>query len=145
MKCPDCEFDFKGVCIDPFDWKNNEGNFVCRYQEGAICTGRVKLEINEIIRQAHANAVEKGFWENGGNIGEKLMLIVTELAEGMEAVRKDNLDGVEPMSGSLCEELADAVIRICDLAGHLNLDLDAAIRNKMEFNKTRPRLHGKKF
>lgn len=34
-------------------------------------------------------------------------------------------------------ELADAVIRIADLAGYLGLDVGAAIIEKMEFNKTR--------
>ena len=117
----------------------------------AFCGFIPKSEIDSLIFFAHANAVDKGFWEKSkfnideDVLGSKLMLIVTEIAEGMEAVRKDNLDGVEPMSDSLCEELADAVIRICDLCGHLNLDLDTAIRNKMEYNKTREYLHGKRL
>lgn len=35
-------------------------------------------------------------------------------------------------------ELADAVIRIMDLAGALNLDIGGAIAEKMAFNKIRP-------
>jgi len=35
-------------------------------------------------------------------------------------------------------ELADAVIRICDLAGYLKLDLGGAIDEKLAFNATRP-------
>ena len=42
-------------------------------------------------------------------------------------------------------ELADAVIRIADLCGHLGIDLEAAIREKMEYNATRPYKHGKSF
>lgn len=42
-------------------------------------------------------------------------------------------------------ELADAVIRIADLAGALGIDLDAAIVEKMAFNENRPYKHGKKF
>lgn len=42
-------------------------------------------------------------------------------------------------------ELADAVIRIADLCGHLGIDLEAAIALKMEYNEGRPFKHGKKF
>lgn len=42
-------------------------------------------------------------------------------------------------------ELADAVIRIADLAGALGIDLDAAIGEKMAFNENRPYKHGKRF
>ena len=42
-------------------------------------------------------------------------------------------------------ELADAVIRIADLAGALGIDLDRAIAEKMAFNEKRPYKHGKKF
>ena len=42
-------------------------------------------------------------------------------------------------------ELADAVIRIADLCGHMGIDLEAAIAMKMDYNETRPFKHGKKF
>ena len=42
-------------------------------------------------------------------------------------------------------ELADAVIRIADLCGHLGIDLDAVIRLKMTYNEGRPHKHGKQF
>jgi NTP pyrophosphatase (non-canonical NTP hydrolase) len=42
-------------------------------------------------------------------------------------------------------ELADAVIRIADLCGHLGIDLEAAIDLKMAYNETRPFKHGKRF
>ena len=42
-------------------------------------------------------------------------------------------------------ELADAVIRICDFCGLHGIDLEAAIEAKMEYNRGRPRRHGKVF
>lgn len=42
-------------------------------------------------------------------------------------------------------ELADAVIRIADLCGHLGIDLDAVIAEKMAYNDGRPYKHGKRF
>jgi hypothetical protein len=46
------------------------------------------MEINEIMTDIHRNAVAKGFWEND-NIGEKLMLVVSELSESLEAHRSN--------------------------------------------------------
>lgn len=42
-------------------------------------------------------------------------------------------------------ELADAVIRIADLCGHLGIDLDAVIAEKMAYNAGRHYKHGKRF
>ena len=42
-------------------------------------------------------------------------------------------------------ELADAAIRIADLAYLLNLDLSELVREKAEYNRTRPYKHGRKF
>ena len=42
-------------------------------------------------------------------------------------------------------ELADTVIRCFDMADFYGIDLEAAILEKHEFNKSRPYLHGKKF
>jgi NTP pyrophosphatase (non-canonical NTP hydrolase) len=66
------------------------------------------------------------------------MLIVGELSEAEDALRKGDY-------AHIAEELADVVIRTADLAGGLGFDLEKAIEEKMERNKHRPRLHGKKF
>lgn len=42
-------------------------------------------------------------------------------------------------------ELADAVIRIADLCGHLGIDLGEALELKMKYNEGRPYKHGKQF
>lgn len=41
-------------------------------------------------------------------------------------------------------ELADAVIRIFDICGHYNIDLERIIEEKMNYNETRPYKHGGK-
>jgi NTP pyrophosphatase (non-canonical NTP hydrolase) len=72
------------------------------------------------------------------NIGEKLMLIVSEVAEAMEGHRKDLMDDKLPHRKMVEVELADALIRICDLAGFLGLDLAGATIEKLAFNQQRP-------
>ncbi|OHE41493.1 MAG: hypothetical protein A2Y16_05485 [Tenericutes bacterium GWF2_57_13] len=41
-------------------------------------------------------------------------------------------------------ELADIVIRVMDICGYHGIDLEAAIAEKMEYNRTRPMRHGGK-
>ncbi len=94
------------------------------------------LTLKEWCQTCHAIAKEKGFWEKERNMGEALMLIVTELAEAMEAHRKQDHENFR-------EELADTFIRLFDLCGGLGIDIQAEIAKKNETNKSRPYKHGK--
>lgn len=71
------------------------------------------------------------------NIPEKLMLIVSEVAEAMEGHRKNLADDKLPHRKMLEVELADAVIRIFDLAGGVGLDVAGALHEKLVFNAQR--------
>ena len=71
-------------------------------------------------------------------VAEKLCLIHSEVSEGMEGHRKGKIDDHLPHRTMLEVELADAVIRIADLAGALGLDLGGAIAEKMAYNAVRP-------
>ena len=95
----------------------------------------------------HSWAKSKGFWDGGArNDGEMLMLMVSELAEALEALREGNPpDDKLPDFSSFEVELADVIIRIMDLAAARDLRIGAAILAKVEFNQTRPYKHGKAF
>ena len=45
--------------------------------------------INELSNQIHQNAKNKGFYDGEINIGEKLLLIHSEVSEAVEADRED--------------------------------------------------------
>mgnify|MGYP001596036202 CR=1 FL=1 len=92
--------------------------------------------LNELAEICHAIAVSKGFWEGPRNRGEALMLIVTELAEAMEAYRKQE-------DAHFKEEIADTFIRLLDLCGGLKIDIEAEIQKKANKNLNRPYKHGK--
>ena len=94
--------------------------------------------MNRLQQELHELAVSKGFWKVSTNIGEKIALIHSELSEALEAYRKGDEDNFK-------EELADTMIRLFDLAGHMKFSLYDEIQKKNSFNKTRPYLHGKKF
>lgn len=68
----------------------------------------------------------------------KLMLIVSELGEALEAIRKKDAENE-------LEEIADAFIRLLDYAGTYKLRLAEAVIKKMAVNEGRPYKHGKEF
>lgn len=76
-------------------------------------------------------------------IGTKLFLIVTELSEGFESLRKTGYEGHVEGEGNLGEELGDATIRIGDLAHMIQTHLGGETITKMGVNSKRPHLHGK--
>ncbi|GAH61884.1 unnamed protein product, partial [marine sediment metagenome] len=41
------------------------------------------------------------------------------------------------------EEIADTFIRLLDIVGTLNIDIEAQIQRKMDINFVRPKQHGK--
>jgi len=90
----------------------------------------------------HAASKKAGWW-NGVDLSDrnvvpvKLCLIHSEISEAMEGHRKNLPDDHLPHRSMLEVELADAVIRIADLAGALGLDLGGAIAEKMAYNASR--------
>lgn len=71
------------------------------------------------------------------NKGELLMLMVSELSEALEGIRKNLQDDKLPHRSMEEVELADCLIRIFDYAGHYGLDLEGAYREKRAYNWTR--------
>ncbi|MDD5561569.1 MAG: MazG nucleotide pyrophosphohydrolase domain-containing protein [Candidatus Omnitrophica bacterium] len=97
------------------------------------------LVISDLIKQCHRTAKSKGWWINSRNDGELIALMHSELSEALEAMRKGG------KKEELAEELADCCIRIFDYCGSRKINLEEALSKKMEYNKTRPHRHGKKF
>jgi len=128
------------------------------------------MEIKELCARAHNTAVEKGFYGTDGcgdrNIGEMLMLIVSELGEAIEAHRKGDWAELgmarklyesslknddytrlfrDVIKDSMQDEIADAFIRLADLCSYMNIDIESHILAKMKYNDGRETLHGKKY
>ena len=76
-------------------------------------------------------------------ITQKIMLIVSELGEAVEAIRKDKY-GIE-MKDTFEDEIADSLLRTFDLCEMLGIDIEKQLEWKREFNKTREKMHGKNF
>lgn len=120
------------------------------------------LNITEYCNEAYKTATEKGFHEKFTNFGEKVMLIITELAEAVEADRHkhyamdvpeessfDSPDFVSTFEAftkdTVEDEIADTFIRLFDLCADINIDIESHIKAKMAYNKTRLYKHGKHY
>lgn len=120
-----------------------------------------KEELNGLVELCHGLSNEAGWWvdrETGIDLKEavnnppdkihnligklvvvqKLCLSHSEVSEAMEGHRKNLMDDKLPHRKMIEVELADAVIRIMDLAGAMNLDLGGALVEKLVFNTQRP-------
>jgi NTP pyrophosphatase (non-canonical NTP hydrolase) len=112
--------------------------------------------LNDLSAEIHEWAEGKGFWDhqfirssgvpgisdgeimatNPSIYEEKLMLIVSEAAEVLEA-RRDGDEALEQ------EECADILIRVLDYCGARGFDIGPAVVAKMAVNRNRPHLHGR--
>lgn len=114
-----------------------------------------RLNYNQLAAEVHANSVKHGWWENQPSIEHFLTLVVCELAEAVEADRKGIKADIalferriqeKPseheaatyeqryaywfeayIKDSVGDELADAAIRLLDIAGAYNWSFNKPI------------------
>lgn len=117
-------------------------------------------KISSILDEDFRNAVKQAFR------GQRLALVTSEISEALESIRKkdvklisnsvkaviENAEGeyfvktfTDFVKDSYQDELADSVIRLLDIAGGEDIDLEWHIVQKLRYNKTRAKMHGKKF
>jgi NTP pyrophosphatase (non-canonical NTP hydrolase) len=99
---------------------------------------------------------KSGWWEEfqgepltRTEIAAKLCLIHSEVSEALEDARNPELDlakvyvkGEKPTG--FPSELADIIIRVFDLCGYMNIDIEEMVKIKMKYNEGRQFRHGGK-
>jgi len=109
--------------------------------------------LSRLSADIHQNNIDAGWWDKPREDGTLLMLMVSEIAEAMEGLRKDLMDDKLSHYKMVDVELADALIRILDYCGSRDIDIGQIVAEKRAFNFTRAdhqrenraTEHGKKF
>jgi NTP pyrophosphatase (non-canonical NTP hydrolase) len=118
----------------------------------------LKVDINDKLKNVHAAAKEKGFWDTEERILNKCQVILDpEDLEVLKMVFKaqrialihsevsEVLEGLRSGVNNAPEEIADIIIRCNDYAGGYKIDLEKAISDKIDKNRKRPYKHNKLF
>ena len=125
------------------------------------------MNLTELSQRIHAGNVERGFYEHPATFPDRCMLIVSEIAEAVEAHRNGRTTEhgdvdqacrmaameMTPFVGffkdkvkdTVEDEIADAIIRLLDLSGYMHIDIDAHVAAKLSYNATRGIRHGKAY
>jgi hypothetical protein len=110
-----------------------------------------KTNLHQTVSEIYTGNVEAGWYSDPKtgeriqrNIPEMMMLMVSEISEAMEGVRKNLSDDKLPHRTMVVAELADVFIRWADLVGYLEslgyvdaLEIDEVIYEKREYNANR--------
>ena len=95
-------------------------------------------DLGQLASRINAWSKGKGFICLYEDIPKKLALVHSEVSEALEADRTSDWQNFE-------EELADILIRVLDLTGNFDIDIETAIQQKMLKNESRPHKHGKRY
>lgn len=109
------------------------------------------MNLNDWASLCHQHSLDSGWWKPPSILSRstfrawreiatpvKIALIHSEVSEALEGFRKGGWDDHLPHRLQSEVELADALIRIFDLAGAHNFDLMGAVREKFLYNLERP-------
>jgi NTP pyrophosphatase (non-canonical NTP hydrolase) len=106
----------------------------------------IRKTLNQVATECYGISAVHGFHTPElDRFSEKIALAHSELSEALEADRIGDPASDKIRTSSRAEELADAVIRIFDMAVMAGIDIGEAISLKMEYNKLRPLRHGKDY
>lgn len=111
--------------------------------------------LNALAVHINEGNVKQGFWEEREICrkagvehlfkSSRFDLMHSELSEATEAVRKDLMSDHLPHRKGEEEELADVIIRVLDYCGAYGIPIGEVVKEKLEYNKSRPFKHGKKY
>ena len=125
-----------------------------------IAMNRIKrakeTTLNTLRDAIYEDAVAHGLWESTDYTVKECIESARQEGEpadqgemmrgwAMETIRREvnELEDASADAEEYADELADVIIMSLSVAGYMRIDIDEAVRRKMEINKARPWKHGK--
>lgn len=127
----------------------------------------MQIDLNTISKAIHEGNVRQGFYDDKPSRDRQLLLIITELAEAVEADRHGKHCSLSSnalltllkfeddkyfksqfkneVKDTFEDEIADTLIRLFDVCGYLDIDIDKHISAKVRYNSLREYKHGKRY
>ena len=144
--CDECEFSDGNVK----KWRSLMGDALAYIEQLEN-----HISLNTLRDAIYEDAVAHGLWESTDYTVKRCMDEMRRCEKAFEPddvmrgwaaqvvrMEADELEEAEE-ADEYAEELADVIIAALSVAGKLGIDIDAAVRRKMEINKARPWKHGK--
>ena len=144
--CDECEFSDGNVK----KWRSLMGDALAYIEQLEN-----HISLNTLRDAIYEDAVAHGLWESTDYTVKECIEEARREGEpadqedmmrgwAMEAIRREVNELEMTLSEEeYVEELADVIIASLSVAGKLGIDIDAAVRRKMEINRARPWKHGK--
>lgn len=150
--CDECEFSDGNVK----KWRSLMGDALAYIEQLEN-----HISLNTLRDAIYEDAVEHGLWEKTDNDVQRFIKEYQRLEmynlrcvpDQDEVLRKKAVNVIQTEIIELeyssdnkeayTDELADVIIASLSVAGKLGIDIDAAVRSKMEINKARTWKHGK--
>ena len=116
-----------------------------------------KIEMNEMLKPQEIELLK-----NHSKVA-KIALVISELSESIEALRKRKVANLYRFEAQLKlggdfkvlfetfikdtfeDEIADSLIRLYDIVGNEEMDIETHIKYKLLYNELREPMHGKEF
>lgn len=121
------------------------------YYGTSISEGAVKEWIDEAptitlntLRDAiYEDAVAHGLWFERDDCPTTCVEMIQDEVSELDTAAMEWEDDICDNNDDFVEELADVIIMSLSVAGKLGIDIDEAVRRKMQINRERPWKHGK--
>ena len=133
--CDECEFSDGNVK----KWRSLMGDALAYIEQLEN-----HISLNTLRDAIYEDAVEHGLWNDDEDYmpTDCVYFIKDEVSE-LDCAAMDWEDDVCNDNSAFCDELSDVIIMCLSVSGYLGIDIDAAVRRKMEINRARPWKHGK--
>lgn len=141
-----CPYSYEGNCTDIV--MSDALDYIKQLEE--------RISLNTLRDAIYEDAVAHGLWESTDYTVKECIESARQEGEpadqgemmrgwAMETIRREvnELEDASADAEAYAEELADVIIASLSVSGKLGIDIDAAVRRKMEINKARPWKHGK--